>query len=139
MMDKRIFPLLMLKVGEKKPILGKTKFMKLMYISGKELAKAGISVNFYNFFKHYYGPYADELTKDLDSLVNKKFVSHDMRINGIFEENIHTLTNKGEQLIPKEIDGRIVKIFENVKNKYGDMPLSSLIREVYANYPIAQL
>ena len=139
MIDKKTSLLLLLRADDEKPIFGKTRFMKLMYIADKELAKKGISVNLYNFCKHYYGPYSDELTTDLESLVREKLVSCDIRISGVFKENIYTLTKTGEQLLPKDLDSNVVKIFETVKRRYGDMSLSSLIREVYTNYPISQL
>lgn len=134
----------MLGVNENTPISGKTRFIKLMYIASVSLKKEKLPIDFYNFYQHYYGPYNDELIKDIESFANEgcihQTVTHIPTSYGVYEENTYLLTEKGKQLFQKYVDERgverIIKILEEVKRKYASIPLFALVQEVYTKYPI---
>jgi len=143
-LNKKYLPLLMLGANENMPISGKTRFVKLMYIASVSLKKEKLLIDFYNFYQHYYGPYNDELIKDIESLSNEGYihqtVTHNPTSYGVYEENTYFLTEEGKQLFQKYVDKRgverIIRIFEEVKRKYASIPLFALIQEVYTKYPI---
>lgn len=145
-MSKSLFLLLMLSVCNEEPIRGKTKLVKIMYIAGRELKKLKISVDFYKFYRHYYGPFADELISDLENLIQRNLVDHFVRENitnrGIYEENFYRITPEG--IIALEANSEeitffqeISNVFMKVKRKYNRVPLSMLIQEVYRKYPLS--
>jgi uncharacterized protein YwgA len=143
-MNKSLFVLQMLLCGEKKPVRGKTRLIKLMYITGKELQKQKLApFDFYVFRKHYYGPYSDELVEDIEKLVENGLVKRDVElVSDVYEENIYGITSKGAETLknasPEELQvlSFVEKIMERIKGEFNDMPLSFLISDVYAKYPI---
>jgi len=145
-MNKSLFLLLMLSLCNERPIRGKTKFVKLMYIAGRELQKLKISVDFYKFYRHYYGPFADELVSDLENLIQRNLVDHVLHENitnrGIYEENFYRITPEGRIALEANSEEihflqKISDVFTKVKGKYNRVPLSMLIHEVYKKYSLS--
>jgi uncharacterized protein YwgA len=144
-MNKSYLLLLLLSSKNSESIRGKTRLMKLMYIIKNELKKVDSSVDFYGFYKHYFGPYSGSILKDLNLLIRRGLVHHNMlkyaHPYGIYEENIYEITEEGRKAIKekrKELPSidKISIVFEKVKEKYNNMPLFMLIHEVYTKYPI---
>jgi uncharacterized protein YwgA len=141
--NKPLFLLQMLLCNEQKPVRGKTRLMKIMYITKKELLKLAPLLEFYAFRKHYYGPHSDELAEDIEKLVKNGLVEHKVElISNVYEENIYKITAKGIETLKNvsseelQVLSTVARVMEKVKREFNDMPLSFLITEIYAKYPI---
>lgn len=146
-MNKSLFLLLMLYVCNGAPIRGKTRFVKLMYIAGRKLQKSKKTVDFYNFIRYYYGPFASELVSDLDFLIERNLVNHVLRENrtdyGTYEENVYQITDNGIMALETNREEipffqKIFEIFTEVKETYNNIPLSMLIQKIYFKYPLSK-
>ncbi|RLI99693.1 MAG: hypothetical protein DRP06_03030 [Candidatus Aenigmatarchaeota archaeon] len=120
-----------------KKIEGKTKFQKMMFLAQKEnkLSKE------FEFIKYNYGPYSFELTKDIEALEKKGFLtiekeefSTDNEFSG--KRFLFKLTKKGKKFVKDnkndfEIDSKVIT--ETVK-KWNKKPMGDIIRYVYSKY-----
>lgn len=145
-MDKSLLILLLLFCKDKEPVYGKTRLIKLMYIAKRKTEYFGLPIDFYDFDKYYYGPFCKTLLNDLDALIKKGYVKHEMKLHGhpfgFYEENVYEITDEGMHFLEnifKKIPylDKLTIIFEGVKKKYNNMPLFMLIHEVYTKYPMA--
>lgn len=136
----------MLSVCNERPIRGKTRLVKLMYIAGRKLQKLRIPVDFYQFRRYYYGPFASELIADLETLIERNLINHVVRENvtdyGVYVENIYEITTEGIAVLAANSEQipfiqKIYDVFMEVKAKYNNIPLSMLIQEVYRKYPLS--
>lgn len=137
-MNKSDLLLLLLAARDATPICGKTRLVKLMYIADKELKKSGLSTG-YNFYTHYYGPYSKELISDLEKLASEKFVEHQIKPIGVgISEHVYSMAKDKHEMVEdlrKRAELQLfVKIFEDVKEKYGNMSLFMLMSEVHHKY-----
>jgi uncharacterized protein YwgA len=121
------------------PVKGKTRLVKLAYIVSNEIKKIS-NFETYSFESYYYGPFSNELINDLEILCKNGLISHETKyVNIGYYENVYKITEKGKEVLSEKfnnIDNRIIKIVEDIKKKYNDMPLSLLIQEVYKKYPL---
>ena len=125
------------------PIRGKTRLVKLTYIASIELKKARKDIDFYEFRRHYYGPYSDEISDDLETLIAEGFIRHEIVAHespyGIYEENTYQITARGVEELERKrsrISPDILRLIEQVKTRYNNMPLTMLIQEVYTKYSL---
>ena len=97
-MDPKLVILMLLSANNNEPISGKTRLVKLMYILNKELKKIKPDLDLYNFYRHRYGPYSDDLIRDVEELIRKGYIIH--RVNetvfpqGVYVENEYSITEK---------------------------------------------
>ena len=132
-----------LSVSNRTPVQGKTRLMKLMYIASVELKKENKDIDFYEFRRHYYGPYSDEIVHDLETLAAEGFIRHKIvayeNPYGVYEENIYQITQRGIEVLERKrsrISLDILRLIERVKAKYNNLPLTMLIQEVYTKYAL---
>lgn len=143
-MDPKLVLLMLLSANNNEPISGKTRLVKLMYILNKELKKIKPNLTLYNFYRYRYGPYSDDLIRDIEDLVKKGYISHrlDEKVfpQGIYVENVYSITEKGLKFLkehetdlplPKE---KLMELVNKVKQKYNNAPLYILLRDVYTKY-----
>jgi uncharacterized protein YwgA len=132
---KHDFLLLVLKsMGEVK---GKTRLFKIVYIIQEECKKLKINLDcFYEFRPYYYGPYSKELESDLNYLIQKGFVEHSISESSIVVENLYKITQKGVDYIKDAtLPSPVLKVINEVVEKYKNYPLAWLLKEVYEKYP----
>ena len=99
----------MLKVVNNKPELGKTSVMKIMFILQQVFSmKLGYSFNIYT-----YGPYAAEVTDDLETLIYNKLIDAEIyQYNNSMAYRLK-ITDNGKSLIdifPSEEEDKISKV-----------------------------
>lgn len=145
-MDKKLLILYLLGAGDSKPVRGKTRLVKLMHIINEELKERNPEMVLYTFKPYYYGPYSDELMGDVEKLINEGYIDHRTEFVSVshyggYLENVYTLSEKGrdylqENLPDSNIPESILRLIEETKSKYNDIPLSKLIRIVYSKYPL---
>jgi len=141
---------IILNILNKKPDLGKTAVMKIIFI-----LQHVFDVNLgYNFDIYTYGPYAAEVTDELEALIYEDFIKADiytfnnylgykLNISEKGESSKGTLSTDDEQKINKvllsfgdkkakelELDSTIIYIRNlHMKNKWGDIK-EDIIKDV---------
>jgi len=143
MLSKSDLLLLLLSADNGEPIRGKTRLMKLAYITTKELDK---TIPLYKFRWHYYGPFSDELVDDLESLAQQGLINHSeepiVSSHAIYVENVYSITEQGDHIIQEKKSDpsfrKLLDIVSKIKWKYNNIPLPMLINEVYLNYPMKE-
>ncbi len=140
------FLILQLLNSNNEAIRGKTRLVKLMHITNEILKKKKPEFSVYKFYKHHYGPYSDELVKDVEEMISNGLIGHKEEYIPItsyvgYVENVYWITEKGKEYLEKlanEINPpeKILEITQDVKIKYNKISLSRLIRIVYQEYPI---
>jgi len=144
-MDPRLAILMLLSANNNEPISGKTRLVKLMYILNKEVKKINPNLELYKFYRHLYGPYSDDLIKDLEDLIKEGLVHH--RVNetvfpngGVYVENEYSITEKGLEFLKRHETGlplakeKLMELINKIKQKYNKAPLYILIKDVYSKY-----
>lgn len=143
MLNKTDLLLLLLATDEGEPVRGKTRLVKLLYITSKKL-KGTIPV--YEFRWHHYGPFSNEIVDDLEYLAQQGLITHseEVRVSpyGFYIENVYSITKEGERVLrgkrSSKSFGKASNIAFKVKEKYNHIPLSMLIHEVYVKYPLKE-
>lgn len=75
-------------------IIGRKKFQKMIYIAKK------MNFPFQEKFQfHFYGPYSEELTLQLEELVNMGFIEEVKEKKGGYFQYRYSLTTNGEEFI----------------------------------------
>lgn len=116
-------------------IHGRTRLQKLVFETEAQSRKHGINDTFnYKFIRWHYGPYAKEVTDDLEFLIKKGLV--------IEESNkVYRLTTDGHNFV---INSRnIINQFFNGENimkdtitAFDNKNLKSLLTDVYDKYEV---
>ncbi len=136
---RTLLPLLLLVSGEKRPIVGRTRFQKLIF-----LAMNKYSEHWYSFIPYNYGPYSKELQQDIDVLIEKGLINEeqesleDDRIIYSYSATIDGLLFFNKLQTDVELHERIYNIISELaetKKKYQSLPLDELIHLVYNMYP----
>lgn len=136
-MNKSDLLLLLLWSDNTASIHGKTRLVKLMYIIDKKLELVNLKTN-YTFRRHYYGPYSNELIEDLEKLIQKRLVDRQITWKGQVIEHVYSITQEGRKKVDEMIKQNEIKpylkVIEDVKKEYGNLPLFTLVDEVYRKY-----
>lgn len=93
----------MLLIQEAGEVVGRKKLQKMVYISKK--FKFGFQEKF-RF--HFYGPYSEELTLQVEELIHLGFVDEKREKKGGYTQYTYTLSDKGKeylQLYPARLEG----------------------------------
>lgn len=119
-----------------KKIDGKTKFQKMVFLSKKEY---GLDIG-YNFEKYNYGQYSEELSRNLESLIDLGFIAVKEEIfdtDGQFPgvKNTYFITEKGKKVINGNIFNKeeITKVNEVLTN-WNHKSYKDIIDYVYSKY-----
>lgn len=134
--DRMKVPLLTLYFAGK--ISGRVRFQKLVFLCMKE---AGVPMQ-YDFKLHKFGPFANELSRDLQDLTHSGMISAEeitwMSSEGPSFITVYSLTKNGKTLTERKV---LPTINEETRNKvqeavqrYNSMPLNTLLSYVYSNY-----
>ena len=139
-LNKSDMILLLLRSNNAEPIYGKTRLVKMMYIIDRKLESMNLKTN-YNFKAHYYGPYSSGLVEDLEKLVKNGLMDCQTLKKGVLTY-VYSITQRGltiiNEFIKKSEAKPYLKMVEDVKREYGELPLFTLIDEVYRKYPLPQ-
>lgn len=132
---KQLKILKFLEIAEK--IEGKTKFQKMIFLGKREY---GLDVG-YSFEKYNYGPYSEELSRNLESLIDLGFI--DVRTE-IFEtegpypgvKNTYLISKKGREIIEKiEIfNSKETEMAEKIIKEWNHKSYRDVIDYVYGKY-----
>ncbi|MEM4234977.1 MAG: hypothetical protein QXU75_07495 [Candidatus Methanomethylicaceae archaeon] len=121
----------MLIIAKEGKIIGKVRIQKLVY-----LIQMKAKINLYNFKKHYYGPYSEELDHDLTS--NPEIIAVESRVS-ILNPGQHyyefRLTPEGERrlqdylkLLKDDFSSELLPLVD----RYCSLPTDRLIEEAYS-------
>ena len=132
-------------------IEGRTRFQKLAFLSDQQLEDYDIDP--YEFVAYDYGPFDNELYKNLEWLEQEGLVeSSESRTFGGDKRYDYRLTRKGEKSFERNVPTsdvqtlgdlsgsqrklkRIYNVAKNIVEEYNEIPISNLIRQVYNEYP----
>lgn len=152
--DKRPdFLLLLLRAAGE--IRGVTRVFKLLFLLGKEGDAARFVRDYYTHVAYSYGPFEDNIYKDLEALERRGLIEAEKPPNprlgwrgevhaGVRPtsvEAVYTLTKQGKKIadaLAKGAEMQDPTILENVRRisgQYGRMPLKKLLAYVYRKYP----
>jgi uncharacterized protein YwgA len=92
--------------------------------------------NFFNFQKHYYGPYSQELKESVEE-------PHYFSDAWIIEGNKIEITEKGKQIFQKFLDeyrgnkrfNEVLEVIKLVRRMYEKLSMEELLLLVYVTYP----
>lgn len=141
MIKKEHLPLALLYVKEQEKIEGRTRLQKMVFLMQQHLGTTtnSESIEQYEFIAYDYGPFSKELYSDIDSL-KREFVQeqHEEYDNGK-EKYDYEMTDDGKSYIENQLSGddsqEIINLAEDIKSEYNEELLSTLIDDVYSQYP----
>gem|GEM_PF-1110944 len=113
-----------------KAIREETRLQKLVFLAERMMLARKIKAFNYNFVRLIFGPYSDELRRDLALLLECGILRDDPR-EGLVP------TEKGLELVKLMNDvlhrhGEVIDIIHNVNEEYADIPLDRLLEYVYS-------
>jgi len=133
--------LVLLGSDEGSPILGRTVFVKLLFVIGKELVPQIDSK--FGFFPSRYGPYSDQFQPSLTKLVFSGLVQETeapaahIDLVGISRYDYYLLSPglaRANELL-KRLPGVLTKRISEYKRALTSLGFWGLIHYVYTNYP----
>lgn len=118
---------------------GKTRLQKLAFLVD-ELELGNEELDAYHFRKYDYGPFSKELLQDTEELEEKGLVEiSTTRTLGGNKRYDYELTEKGksvvDQLYNDDLGEKVSDAADTVCDKYGDLPLRTLVEKVYEQFP----
>src|SRR5712664_2176271 len=130
--------LLLLNVDKDRPIQGRTRLAKLLFLVQKEIldtGQLGASSEGYEFRADRYGPFSDEIFDELEFLSDAGFIQR----SGENENQTFHITDVGsefvrQRILPKTKSTGIEEV-KRLRAKFGSIPLTQLLQFVYAKYP----
>ena len=149
MMDKSSLLLLMLAANNGAPIIGKTRFMKLMYLLDLDLKKSNFDS--YEFQRDSHGPYSLQIKKDLDALIKDGYVSYERREDDSrVLVDVYSITTNGQSRLNNiflqrdDISGEntieyIKDTSGNIKRQYNDASSYVLGKVIYSRPELREL
>lgn len=128
-----------------KTVSGRTRFMKLLFLSQKECGFTKRELTgFYRFRAGKYGPFSRGLKEDLDELQHDKFITIEVKSVGpdeFSEEqkflHVYRLVSEQTEVVQEALDNlphNAIQRLEKLKT-FNRMPLMDLLEYVYRNYP----
>lgn len=138
---------------------GITRLEKLLFLVDKETDLADEISESFDFQPYHYGPYSKEVYDAVEFLESMKLLQETSvdAVSGLdIEEELDTLdlddmneegpyvlrrlelTDDGKavaQVLSKRISPKGKESLKEIKDRYGTMPLRTLLRYVYATYP----
>ena len=146
-MLRQAYPLLLAYANESQPIMGRTRFQKMIFLMEKELGARGTKpVAELGFIPYDYGPYSKALQQDIDGLIDEQLVK-DGEIKSPDTGKImykYTITDTGSAVADLLITEPGYKecgfldayrILGDIKEKINGMEIGDVLRRVYAEHP----
>lgn len=143
MLLRQTLPLILTYANDGQSVEGRTRLQKMIFLL---LEHATFFRHRYDFVAHNYGPYSPELQNDIDDLIGEGFLI--VNFKTVEEGKIkyeYTITNKGASFIKKiladkELNkkfkfSKILELIEKIKSDVNTKDLSSLLSEIYQEYP----
>jgi hypothetical protein len=133
--------LLLRAVGD---VFGRTRLVKLLFLTGKETNATRVVPDFFRHFAYNYGPFDDEIFRDVEALAQHGLVDARAPLDLIpgkrHVDAVYRLTPKGkkyaEALARAEASAPgLVGELKVLALKYGRLSLDDLVRHVYETYP----
>ncbi len=120
-------------------IEGTTRLQKYAFLMKQNYDKELTDFNFYDDWKaHYYGPYSEQLTKDIQSGIEQRLISKYKYVTlNEHDTQKFTLTIKGRHRL-RQISEQYKKIINNVyelTTNFQKKPLRIILRNIYLSYP----
>lgn len=112
---------LMMLLQEAKEVTGRKKLQKIVYISKK------FNFNFQEKFNfHFYGPYSEELSLQLEELTNLGFINELKEDKGNYTQYKYQLSEEGREylkLYPTEMEGyhRFVQVLNGETSRFLEL------------------
>jgi uncharacterized protein YwgA len=119
------------------PIIGKTRFQKLIFLINVEIKnKIKDSQISFDFIPFRYGPYSSKLNSIIYEMVEEGLIKRDIVSINDSEMLSFSITDKGKNSLIKNPEmQKIIKIIQQLKEHCKKMPLDQLIMKVYQRYP----
>ena len=118
-----------------KPVNGMTRFEKLVFLTQEEILKEKhetMTSGDFEFEPDRFGPLSTELYDQLAYLESSSIIKKD-------QNNSYVLTARGrefvERIVLPRVPNSIVKSIEQLKQKWGNAELTSLLKYVYRQFP----
>jgi hypothetical protein len=132
-MKKIDLALLLLYADRQRPIDGNTRFEKLLFLAQEEISKkkGGSRETAFDFEPDRFGPLSVELYDQLHYLAMSGMISSQ-------EQKNYSLTTRGKQFVERVVlprNAEMAGAIERLKEKFGTMDLTALLKYVYTNYP----
>ena len=108
----------------------RTTLMKLAFLTKFETSLKS-DTTFYDFVPYKYGPFSFALYRELSSLAHNGYLSPD-EDNAISMPSQASLLSQGKI---EELSEHEIKETKEIAERYGALPQTKLLKEVYANYP----
>ncbi|MEW6069759.1 MAG: hypothetical protein AB1485_04005 [Candidatus Thermoplasmatota archaeon] len=130
--------LFLLHAMNKKPIYGRTRMQKLIF-----LAEMESKLKLYKFVPFEYGPFSFDLSDDIQYLIDWDYISEKPeRFKGKIRYK-YELTEEGEKKVKEFLDDeKLSRAFrkpyeriEKIKQTYYCDPLPELLKKIYDKYP----
>ncbi len=124
-------------------IEGRTRLQKMVFLLEQELKEQSetvIEAENYNFVPYDYGPFSKSLYDDIDKMSEKGLVTDCKReINDGQVKYNYEVTDEGKQFVESQLsteEGELIyKLAKSIEREYNDVLLSTLIEDVYSEYP----
>jgi uncharacterized protein YwgA len=115
-------------------INGATRIQKLVFAAEFNGRNQKLPTFDYKFIRWHYGPYCDELKRDLEFLNTKGLVTNN--------NNSYSLTPQGNEVVDDIYntinESGILNTLELVVRNYSTLPLVVLLRQIYEQYNIEE-
>ena len=128
------FALTLLYVADSKPILGKTRFVKEIFLAYKDMEKK-YSIEDFHFVPYHYGPYSFRLMEILDSLIMFGLV--ETSGNPVSNSYVISLTQIGKKEAEeavKKFNNEDIEYLRNKRIGWDQMTSRALIHYTYNKY-----
>ena len=118
-------------------LTGRTRIQKIAFLTSQMMDMD----DKYDFHPHLFGPYSNQLARDLQRLVNWKYVNES---KGSFDHNVagslstfhYTLSRDGEKFLGELTLPIVVEsCIDELVNEFKNVPLNQLLRHVYESHP----
>jgi len=136
---RQVLLLLLLYAKNNEEVVGRSKLQKMLFLIQKEEFKreplSGV-VERYNFHPHFFGPFSDEVTDDIEFLRSLGLIE----VKTLRGVEVFYLTEKGLKKMCDLIEEGKIPYFmldatERVKKKWNRKPTEELTKYVYKHYP----
>lgn len=137
-------------------ISGITRLEKLIFILDKETSVGPMLTENPEFVPHNFGPFSQKVYQAIDLLASAKLVIDSAQIDATNDESWETgefiddepdqqytsrqisLTDRGRKYfraLEEELGSDVVSTVSTVKDRFGGIPLTQLVRYVYQRHP----